>query len=108
MLRDTSHLETTESRSSAERASRQQLAAGLAPMRVRAATDHVKLNVTEVSGGDPADQIADYADEHGFDLVVVGSHGQDQATHGGPGRVVERLVRDPSCPILVVPYRAKG
>jgi nucleotide-binding universal stress UspA family protein len=105
---DISHLETIEARAAAERAARDRLTTNLAPTKLRAVAEGVKLTEASVSGGDPADQIAAYADEHGFDLVVIGSHGQERATHGGLGRVLERLVRDPHFPVLVTPDRPRG
>ena len=108
VLPDLSHLETTEARAAAERAAMERLISELAPAKLRAAANNVKLYEVVINGGDPADQIAAHADEHGFDLVVVGSHGQERLTHGGLGRVVERLVRDPHCPVLIVPNRARA
>lgn len=103
VLADTSHLETTEARHAAERSAGERLDAHLTGIRLRAARASVKLGEAKVVGGDPAGAIADYAAEHGFDLVVIGSHGEDRITHGGLGRVVERLLRDPRFPILVAP-----
>ncbi|MHB2027396.1 MAG: universal stress protein [Acidimicrobiales bacterium] len=50
----------------------------------------------------PAEAIALFAQEHSFDLVVVGTHGRDQITHRGVGRSVEILIRTHPCPVLVV------
>ena len=50
----------------------------------------------------PAQAIASYAEEHGFDLVVVGGHGREQMTHRGIGRSLEALLRHHPCPVLVV------
>jgi nucleotide-binding universal stress UspA family protein len=103
VLPDTSHLATSEARTAADRSAQERLVAHLTPAKLRAVSDGVKFTEVSVGGGDPADRIAAYADEHGFDLVVIGSHGQERATHGGLGRVVERLVRDPHLPVLIVP-----
>jgi len=108
VLPDTSHLETNESRSAAEHAARDNIAAELLVLSQRGAGEGVRIVEADAVGGDPADRIIGYADEHGFDLIVVGSHGQERTTHGGLGRVVERLVLDPHCPILVVPDRTTG
>jgi len=106
ILPDTSHLETEDARERAERATRAQLDAHLVGPRSHAAEIGIDFLELVVVGGDPADTIARYAAEHGFDLVVVGSHGRDRATHGGLGRVVERLLREPRAPVLVAPARA--
>jgi len=108
VLPDTTHLETSGGASAAEKAAKDRLTTSLAPIKLRAVADAVKFTEVSVSGGDPADRIAAYADEHGFDLVVIGSHGQERATHGGLGRVVERLVRDPHFPVLIVPDSARS
>ncbi len=51
---------------------------------------------------DPAEALAAFALEHGFDLVVVGTHGRDQIMHRGVGRSLEALIRAHNCPVLVV------
>jgi nucleotide-binding universal stress UspA family protein len=50
----------------------------------------------------PANAIAVFVKEHGFDLVVLGRHGSDQMMHRGVGRSLEALLRSHPCPILVV------
>ena len=100
VLPDLSHLETLDARAAAERSARAQLEAQLTAGRLHAASASVPL-ADVVVGGDPAGTIARHADEHGFDLVVVGCHGRERTTHGGMGRVVERLLRDPRWPVLV-------
>ncbi len=106
VLPDTSHLETVEARERADEGARDQLDAQLTSARVHAAAAGVPLADVVVVGGDPAETIAHHAAEHGFDLVVIGSHGRERTTHGGLGRVVERLLREPHCPVLVAPDRA--
>ena len=55
-----------------------------------------------VFADDPARAIAEHAEVHGFDLIVVGCHGREQATHRGIGQALEALLRHHSCPVLVV------
>jgi nucleotide-binding universal stress UspA family protein len=43
-----------------------------------------------------------YVEEHGFDLVVVGSHGREQMTHRGIGHSLEAILKRQPCPVLVV------
>ncbi len=105
VLPDASHLETDESRAQADQRARATLEERLAAHRRRAAQTNIQLREVALRGGDPAALIASYAVEHGFDLVVIGNHGLDHALHGGLGRVVERLLRDPRLPVLVVPDR---
>jgi nucleotide-binding universal stress UspA family protein len=106
VLADISHLETAEARRAAEYAAHERLDAHLGGFKQRAGAIGVRVSEASVVGGDPAEAIAGYAAEHGFDLVVIGSHGQERITHGGLGRVVERLLRDPKCPVLVAPERS--
>lgn len=106
ILPDTAYLETAEAREMAERAAREQVDVHLVSARAHAANAEVELHEVVVVGGDPAETLARYAAEHGFDLIVIGSHGREQAMHGGLGRVVERLLREPRCPVLIAPDRA--
>jgi universal stress protein A len=48
--------------------------------------------------------ICDYADEHGVDVIVIGTHGRTGLLHVLMGSVAEKVVRHANCPILVVPY----
>lgn len=47
--------------------------------------------------------ICDYADNHGADLVVVGTHGRTGVAHLLLGSVAERVVRHAPCSVLTVP-----
>jgi len=51
-----------------------------------------------------AKAICDYADEHGVDMIVIGTHGRTGLSHVLMGSVAEKVVRHANCPILVVPY----
>ena len=107
VLPDTAHLETTEARAAAERSARSELDSYFETWRRRfTGTDTSIEGLIVLVGGDPADRLNEYAREHGFDLVVVGSHGRDQATHGGAARVLSAILRSPNCPVLVVPAAA--
>jgi len=48
--------------------------------------------------------ICEYADQHGVDLIVIGTHGRTGVTRFLIGSVAERVVRHANCPILVVPH----
>lgn len=53
--------------------------------------------------GDPSEEILDYADAAGVDLVVLGTErrtGVDRLVH--PSRVVKRVAREAAPPVLVV------
>ncbi|OIB57051.1 universal stress protein [Natrialba sp. SSL1] len=61
------------------------------------------LAVTEaVIGGQPHRQIADYADDHDVDLIVMGSAGRSGVRRALLGSVAERTLRTTRRPVLVV------
>jgi len=56
----------------------------------------------EVLFGHGAKTIADYAQQRGVDLIVMGTHGRTGVAHLLLGSVAERLVRIAPCPVLTV------
>ena len=50
--------------------------------------------------------IVGYANERAADAIVVGSHGRGVIRRFLLGTVAERVLRDASCPVLVVPDRS--
>ena len=72
---------------------------------VRRVTDypHVAL---EVAVGDVVTEILRVAEEHGTDMLVVGTHGLRGLDRLVLGSVTERLIRKAACPVLVVPRNA--
>ena len=101
VVRPLAHAETPEERERAARAEMANLSRGLAGAQNQG--QHRREVSTEVVYADaPALAIASYAEEHGFDMVVVGSHGRDQMTHRGIGQSLESLLRHHPCPVLVV------
>ena len=56
-----------------------------------------------VSIGDPVEEITRAAREHQADLVVVGSHHKNLLERFLQGSVSEKLVREATLPVLVVP-----
>ena len=47
-------------------------------------------------------EIARYADDQGFDLVVIGTHGRTGIAHALLGSTAEKVVRYAHCPVLTV------
>lgn len=54
-------------------------------------------------GGDAAEEIVRYAQQHAIDLIVLGTHGRTGFTRALLGSVAERVVRTAPCPVLTVP-----
>jgi len=52
--------------------------------------------------GEPAHGIANYAEEHQADMIVIPSHGRTGLTRLLIGSVAERVVRLAHCPVLVL------
>jgi nucleotide-binding universal stress UspA family protein len=70
------------------------------------ARDHGVDCVTHVSAGRPHAVVADYADDHDIDLIVMGSHGRAGVSRAILGSVTERTLRATRRPVLVVDGRA--
>ena len=69
------------------------------------ARDH-GLEVTEaIVAGNPHKRIASYAEEHGADLIVMGSAGRGGVRRVLLGSVAERTLRSTDIPVLVVDVR---
>jgi nucleotide-binding universal stress UspA family protein len=101
VVRPPAHAETPEERARAAKAEEENLSQGLAAVTNQ--TQHRwEVSTDVVFADDPAKAIAEHADVHGFDLVVVGVHGREQMTHRGIGRSLEALLRHHPCPVLVV------
>ena len=57
---------------------------------------------TQLLAGDVAEEIVAFADSHGVDLIVVGSHGRGPVGRFLVGSVSDFIVRHAGCPVLVV------
>lgn len=65
--------------------------------------DALGLPITRVTAeGEPAVEIARYAQQADIDLIVMGSHGRTGLRHLLLGSVAERVIREAACPVLVV------
>jgi nucleotide-binding universal stress UspA family protein len=61
---------------------------------------------THIVVGQPDIEIVRFAQEHGADLIVMGTHGYGAVKRFLLGSVADRVVRQAHCPVLVVPSRA--
>ena len=57
---------------------------------------------TQLLHGFAAGEIATFAEQGGFDLIVMGTHGRRGLSHVFLGSVAERVVRMAPCPVLTV------
>ena len=58
-----------------------------------------------VTVGQPAAEIVQYANQHAADVVVLGSHGHGVVRRFMLGSVADRVLRQASCPVMLVPHR---
>ncbi len=76
-------------------------AAELAALRDQFLSD-VPVEVAVIADHAPARAICDYAENHGVDLIVLGSHGRGGMERWLIGSVAERVVRHAACNVYVV------
>jgi nucleotide-binding universal stress UspA family protein len=65
------------------------------------ATDAMISAVTAVRDGTPHEEILDYADEEGVDLIVMGTHGERGIDRVLLGSVTENVLRESDHSVLV-------
>ncbi|MCO8244578.1 MULTISPECIES: universal stress protein [unclassified Haladaptatus] len=57
---------------------------------------------TELLRGIPHEEILTYADEHGIDVIVMGTHARTGLEHFLNGSVTEKVIRNTDLPVLVI------
>lgn len=67
----------------------------------------VAVKVVMRVGRDSA-EILSYAEEEGVDLIVMGRQGSNRLGKVLFGNVTETVARKARCPVLIVPYSARG
>lgn len=73
----------------------------------RARCDHARVLCSLVPGR-PWEQIVSFAESTDCDLIVAGTHGRTGIARLMNGSVAERVVRESTVPILVVPITQTG
>jgi nucleotide-binding universal stress UspA family protein len=69
----------------------------------RAIADEYDVELTTVTEvGRPAHEILDYADEHGIDQIIMGSHGRDGIERAILGSVAETVTRSGQQPVTII------
>ncbi len=84
-----------------------QVAHGSAEQEMKAFLDDlrdrgVKIGKPLLESGDPGRSIVETAEEGGYDLIVVGTHGRTGLSHLLMGSIAEKVVRHAHCPVLTV------
>ncbi len=62
----------------------------------------------EVEIGRPAQKILDYIDRNGVDIVVMAKHSRSDAERLFVGSVTDRVLRESSAPVFLIPSPACG
>lgn len=57
---------------------------------------------TAVVTGRPGESILEYADDHGIDLIAMGTHGRSGVRRAVAGSVAEHVVRGADVPVITV------
>lgn len=103
VVRPPAHGETPEGLARAAQAERDNLSQGLLLAWQEAQNQpDGDISTDVVFSDNPGKALARHAQEHGFDLIVVGGHGREHLTHRGIGHSLEALLRNHPCPVLVV------
>ncbi|SFC61318.1 Nucleotide-binding universal stress protein, UspA family [Halobiforma haloterrestris] len=66
------------------------------------AAEHDREIETEVATGEPDREIVEFAEDHGADTIVIGSHGREGVSRVLLGSVAETVVRRSPIPVAVV------
>jgi nucleotide-binding universal stress UspA family protein len=74
----------------------------LTTMKQSATARGVATEIAVITGGRPAHTIVEFAEQGGFDLIVMGTHGRTGVAHVVIGSVAERVVRRAPCPVLTL------
>lgn len=67
-----------------------------------AKASRVRMNLQTAESRHVAGSVCDYAAEHGFDLLVIGRHGEGGLIHPKLGHIAESAARSCRIPVLLV------
>jgi nucleotide-binding universal stress UspA family protein len=77
----------------------------LIDLAARCKLDPLRIT-TAVEVGSPAAEIVRYAHDHGAQVIVLGSHGQGIVKRFMLGSVADRVLREATCPVMLVPHQS--
>ena len=98
------HAETEDDRTESVEAAAHYLRETFEKFCDRADRAGVAVRQEIIEGDHPAQDILDYASEHGFDLVVVGHHRNRRSGRFLLHGIAERLIASTEIPVLVVSH----
>jgi nucleotide-binding universal stress UspA family protein len=75
--------------------------------RLPAYGEGLELTPVVISGGDTADEIVEYAERNGADLIALATHGRTGFRHMVLGSVAQDVVRKSKIPVIVLPRPKK-
>jgi nucleotide-binding universal stress UspA family protein len=87
---------------------REDLLRQLSSARERVLKAGVKDVTIGLVQGQPQPEIVRLAEEGGYSLIVVGTHGRSGLAHVLLGSVAERVVRKAPCPVVTVPMKQEA
>ncbi|MGH3098749.1 MAG: universal stress protein [Streptosporangiales bacterium] len=102
VLPATPHVETDGERESALAAARHRVEDRFDEQRAGLGRLETELRLDVLESQDQAAALREYAGRHGFDLVVVGRHGEGGILHPKLGHVSTAVVQSGPMPVLVV------
>ena len=66
----------------------------------------VSINEAKVLSGDVAEEIINYTESQGIDMIIMGTHGYKGLEKVLFGSVAEKVVKTAPCPVLTInPYK---
>jgi nucleotide-binding universal stress UspA family protein len=68
-----------------------------------AGAQRIRMTLEVAQSGDAARAVCEYADQHGFDLLVLGRHGTGGVLHPRLGHVAAAAARTSGLPVLLAP-----
>jgi len=101
VLPERAHVEGSQAPGEADRL-RQNFARARAALQ---ATSRARIDLHTEAGRQVARSLCGYATEHGFDLLVLGRHGDGGLLHPRLGRVAEEAAKASEVPVLLVGAR---
>jgi nucleotide-binding universal stress UspA family protein len=88
-------------RDQAMTASRTEVEAELAPAAERLRETGISVRI-DTAFGRPAEEIVDYADREGMDLIVMSTHGRSGLSRWLLGSTADKVLRGSHLPILLI------